>query len=577
MTPSLLETPSTIPAVRHEPPFAGVAARLEKARTAIEERFLAGGAALMAVREIVGELLTALEGIASALGDDHARLTTQRLNQAVAELRQRVETERRRQAELSEIVAAGTSLTPLIRDMRDVLRHLGICAIETRIAGAGIGEFLSFADDIANFVRVSDQEVARFVSLVRDISERLSSVHADTGRSVAQVGETLPAVSTTLVEAVDTIDQRSRQLEKVAERAAALVRNVQGKVGTVLSALQVGDATRQRIEHIQSGMDLVEELAHGSPDGEMLVAAGHRLFTALLEALQHDFDQQTRHIVATIRSLSGDAAAILSLHDTLGRADRAGGVDPMQAVEAGIAATRQLMSGIDAAQKRSSEARDATGRLASQLLDDAGSIGNLRNVRDDIRCLAINASLRCARLGVRGRAVGAIAGEINAVGDRLGHTAEQVLDHLERIRLQVGRAFEEPEQSDIAGELDEVAQILRTVNTTTEDHVEVIRRQGGTVQDRIGRIAQDLDFGATLGETLSDCVRALRATSSTLSFDEHNPLIAQFTERQIGRYTMAAERDLHRSVLHGVISSTSLPNDSHTTHSAAEDVDDFLL
>lgn len=554
--------------------FADVSARLEKARLEIEQRFLAGGAALMAVRELVGELLDALDGIVSSLSDTNAQFATERLRHAVGELRGRIDAERRRQSELEGIVSTGATLEPVIREMKDILRHLGICAIETKIAGADSGEFLSFADDISNFVRLSDEEVTRFVSLLRQIGDQLNGLGNESGRAVAQIGEAFPTVSATLVGAVDTIDQRRRQLEKTAEHASGLMRNVQTKVGTILSALQVGDATRQRIEHIQNGIRLVSEMSEGGEDADALSTAAHRLFTVLLEALHADFNVQTRQIVVTLQSLASDAQSILALHGTLARDD--GDRSPMQAVESGVATVRQLVAGIEQAHRRTSLAREETARLAGQLLDDAGSIGNLRNVRDDIRCLAINASLRCARLGAKGRAVGAIAGEINAVGDRLGQAAERVLGSLEQIRDQVAHIFDEAGGADISGELDSVAETLRNVNAGTDRHVAVIQRQGGSVVSRIAEIARDLDFGSSLGETLGDCTRVLRADFPNTKVDYVNPLIRRFAEHQIGCYTMASERDLHRNVFQGIFSSTSAgPENTITQTSAANSAEDF--
>ncbi|MDR3493626.1 MAG: hypothetical protein P4L82_03395 [Ancalomicrobiaceae bacterium] len=560
--------------------FQYVDRELEKARAEIEQRFLAGGAALAAAYDLVGELLAALDGAVAAFSDESARLAAERLKDAVAELGRSTVTEERRLAELGAMANVGTSISPMIKDMQAILEYIGVCASATRVTGAGSNEFVGFADDITNYVAAAEGEVDRFAARLEHIQLRLHSVGTESGRAVRLMAETIPSLSTTLIDAAAAIAQRRHELEKIAGRAATLVNGVKTKVASVLSSLQIGDVTRQRIEHVQAGMRHV--LAERGDQAELLGlhAAAHQLFGGLVRSLQADFREQTRQIVSTMHSLGHDAEAILVFHRSIDHSGQAGARDPMQAVETGVTAARGLVVEIAAAQRRAVEARDAAWGLATELLDDMGRIGNLRNVRDDIRCLAINAFLRCARMGAKGRAVGVIATEMNTAAERLGHAADSILKRVADIRTQADRLSGGEARPNIAGELNDVAATLRAANASTGSHLEVIARQGGAVVARIDGIVAELDFGKSLGEALEACASALRLGQSAAAAGPaatDNALIKQFSEYQYAHYTMASERDVHRAIL-----ATTLPeyipviNHKSLSHSD-EIIDDCFL
>jgi methyl-accepting chemotaxis protein len=285
-------------------------------------------------------------------------------------------------------------------------------------------------------------------------------------------------------------------------------------------------------------------------------------------------------VLTTLSSLGQDAQAILSFHHSIDHSGQTGTHDPMQAVEKGVTAARGLVVEIAAAQRRAGEARDAAWQLATELLDDMGRIGNLRNVRDDIRCLAINAFLRCARMGAKGRAVGVIATEMNTAAERLGNTAEGILGRVADIRTQADRLSGGEARQNIASELDDVTATLRSANASTGSQLDVISRRGSAVVARIGRIVDDLDFGRSLGESLAECASALRldgyvATASRIDVDSDS--IRKFSKYQYDFYTMASERDVHISILENTECDT-LPEINHKSLSKSDEIiDDCFL
>ncbi|WP_237152209.1 hypothetical protein [Oryzibacter oryziterrae] len=537
----LLKRPETTHATDLRP----LAERLEAARVLIEERFLKGGAALMSAFDIVSGLMDSLEGVTGALGDT-ADEAAANLISTMAGMQALVASEGATRSQLAGVLADARAIPPLIREMQGQLRYLATCAIETRIAGAGIPEFAGFADDVANYVANASEQVGIFSVRVNELAAQLSLACEDHG--TIGIAEKAPATARLLQEAADGVRQRGRDLAKLAQRAEVVARGVQGKVSSALSALQIGDVTRQRIEHVHAGIAMLSEAlaepALAEPANGYEV--GRHLLSAQTSSLTHDFVVQTRAIVSNIEGFAVEASRIVELT----RSARSDGADPMKAIEHGVSMARGLVRDIEEAGHKATGAYVATKKVANELLSNMGSIGNLRNVRDDIRCLAINAYLRSNRLGPKGRAVGVIAAEMNTYAARLGVAAEGILSRLaamQQAAAAIDASGEAPE--GLVGQIDAAAAALRQASQLTDRHMLEVTRNSDAVADRIGRIAGEVDFRHGLGEALEDCCKMFGPGAVFARTGGFDARLKDFSIQLYRVYTMASERDIHRDIL----------------------------
>ncbi|MBS1165245.1 MAG: mcp [Proteobacteria bacterium] len=529
------------------PDLRAVSDQLEAARSRIEERFVEGGRALMAAYDIVARLLAAIEGVTGALDDHACDEAAARLTATLKGLTDLVEAEAAAGQRLASILADGEAITPRTRDMQRSLRYLTTCAMETRIAGAGVSEFAQFADDVDKYVGSAIGQIDVFAAKVGELSTQLAAACAGgKGNSLeAQVS----AVSSTLIEALEAVHSRRAGLRRLAAGTADVARSVQEKVGKVLSALQVGDVARQQIEHVQAGIAiLLDELARCDSErqADALNQVAIRLLTAQTSAMIKDFTEQTRVVVASIEGLAGEAERVLALNGKAG----CGSGETMQAIEEGVSLARSVVGDIERSGMLAAAAYAATKQVANELLSNMGNIGNIRSVRDDIRCLAINAYLRSNRLGAKGRAVGVVAAEMNTYAARLGVAAEDILQRLSTMRETAAGidADNRDRHVNIVSEVDGAVATLREATAQTNLHLKEASESGNAIAERIGHIARDIDFAKDLGERLEAC-RRLFGSDGHLGLAKDAEEHARFSERLLAVYTMAAERDIHRAIL----------------------------
>lgn len=552
-----------------------IARQLEAARSQIEERFVEGGQALMAAHDLIAELLAAIDGVAGALDGSSCEIATQRLTATLNGLAELAKAEGAARSRLVHLLDDGVGITPRIDDMQRSLNYLNTCAMETRIAGAGVPEFVQFADDVNKYVGSAIGQVKVFAQKVGTLTEQIAA--ACSAKDFASgVSERVPTVSNTLMSALRAVKDRREAQRRMATDATKVALAVQEKVAKVLSALQIGDVTRQRIEHVQAGIAILEEQIAdcASPrQAEALAAVGTRLFAAQTSALIKDFTDQTRIVVASIDGLSSEASRILSLTSRGGH----GNGEAMQAIEHGVGLARSVVEAIEHSSRHMVTVYDATRQVATELLSNMGSIGNLRSVRDDIRCLAINAYLRSNRLGPKGRAVGVVAAEMNTYAARLGVAAEDILGRLSTMRestraVDAGKAG----GGDLVGELDGTVASLREVNMRMATFLAETEDNGHRVAERIGHIARDIDFRKDLGEHLEAC-RRLFGGNDDLTPVSHAEEFAAFSERLMPIYTMAAERTVHNAILRSGGSTLAAPVAAPAATSSADDFDDVLF
>jgi tetratricopeptide (TPR) repeat protein len=150
------------------------------------------------------------------------------------------------------------------------------------------------------------------------------------------------------------------QLTEMADRARILARDIRIHVGRILAALQIGDVSRQRAVHVQSGLALLDNL-DPSASRLRLRAAGELLLAAQLEAALRDYTHEVSKLLPSIEGLASGALALAALSDLM--TELGDGDDALCDLKRRIDAAVQLVAEIQASD---SAARYLAGRLANE-------------------------------------------------------------------------------------------------------------------------------------------------------------------------------------------------------------------
>jgi hypothetical protein len=531
--------------------------KLEAARTQVEKRFLEGGSVLLAVMDVLNSLLASLDNVTRTLDAGAATDTTADLLATVKNLSELPQLESMRQKNLDILSSSGAGLRTHVSDMQETMRYLQTFAVTVKITGAGIAEFAGFAEEILDRIRSGTSEVNNFAGQLNSLEKELK-VAQTFGSGIAQRYEqTVPAVVGALQRDAQTISEHRRKLGEVAKQVGVLARGVQGKVATTLSALQIGDITRQRIEHVQSTLTILDEFL-GSDEGRTLDRDAqarlenlvHHLAAAQMVDMVHNFQRDSRSVVETIASFSHDTQDILNLRAEMQNEDDAKGGNFMRALEEGVSAAHAIVKQVETASLQANHVSQSTTATAANLLT---GIENIRAVKMDIHYMALNTNLRCSRMGEEGRSINVVTGELRIFAAKLDESADAIVNGLTGFEEAASAiaATDSTGGPGLAERLSDAVGNIRSAANAMETELGILSEHGREVASKISLSISKLDFQNDLGEVLATCADDLcdLAGDTMPGIDDLGEVLGGLGPRIFKLYTMAQERAVHQAII----------------------------
>ncbi|MBB4575542.1 chemotaxis protein [Rhizobium lentis] len=542
----------------------GITQILESARSQVEERFLEGGSVLLSVMAVLNRLLNSLESVAKALDNNEASDTSADLRATVEGLTALPVSEEKRQQALILLAQTGRELRKHVADMQETMRYLRTFAVTVKITGAGLAEFAGFAQEILERIYSGTDEVNLFAAHL-DSLEKEVKLAAAFGASVSKgYADTVPAVAGALRDDAAKITEHRKDLGVIAREVGAIARGVQSKVASTLSALQIGDITRQRIEHVQATFSLLEEFFAGG-DGAKLDAGArqrlqnvvHHLTATQMSDICVNFQRDSENVVKTIASFDHDMREILKLRDQMSGEN---GGNFMRALESSVSAAHEIVKQVDTASRQADQVSESTIGTAAKLSE---AIANIRTVKTDIHYMALNTNLRCSRLGEEGRSINVVTAELRIFAGKLDDSADAIVNGLPALEAAAGRVA--PAAATEAGGLGEsltsAVGNIRSAANLMENELKTLAENGHEVATKIGQLIGKLDFQHELGDVLARCADVLEgvAGADLADISDLAETIAPLDRKIFKLYTMVQERNIHRDIIPATEDTTPAP------------------
>lgn len=550
--------------------------RLEGARSRIEQRFLDGGVVLLSVLDVLNRLVASLENLSGSLGDEAADATIGRLVATVDQLTALPGLEEMRQQRLASVAVTEKSLGGYIADMQETLRYLRTFATTAKITGAAIPDFSGFAEEILERIQYGRSEVDALGAKIVTLSSVIGTASTGGEEALERFRRSVPDIAGNLSRNAADLTTQRRHLSQLAAKVGTSARQVQTKVATTLSAMQIGDITRQRIEHCQSAFTFLDEyLSAATLDneaGSRLTALVRHLVHAQLGEIARDFARECKTVVGTIRSFGADIDSLMMLYGDMDAADGRSADRAMRILEADIAAARAVVGDIEQAADKANALGLSTVETVRELLK---GVETIKLVRTDIQYMALNTNLRCSKLGEEGRAINVVTAELRTFSSRLDETAERILVALQSLEDDAGKLSEAGAAAggSLDAHLEEALDHIRRAGDRMEEDMTVLRACGADVSAKAGRTIADLDFNAELGDVLADC--SARAGDlighdlpDTAGLEE---ALADLGSRIARSYTMVSEREIHARIFGTTLDAPAAPGAAKSDDDLFED------
>lgn len=555
--------------------------RMEEARSRIEQRFLDGGGVLLSVLDILNKMIGSLDNLTGSLDEGTAKATMEELNTTVTALSRLTAAEGDRQVRFREISSTERVLRPHVTSMQETLRYLRTFAVTAKITGAGIDDFAGFAEEILQRIQEGAQQVNSFSDKLRDLGAGLAPVIVKGDAILLRYGQTVPKIVASLSVGVDQIRDQRRHLAERADKVRAIARGIQNKLASTLSAMQIGDITRQRVEHCQSSFEILEDyLATPESAGlseeqrERLSAIIRRLVSLQLDQTRGDFDRDTSKIVETIASFRQDLVEITQIQQSMMGEGEGQSTNALRELEQGVSEARAAVTEIDTVAHAAANLSRTTVGTVRDLLD---GISLVQVVRGDIHYMALNTNLRCGKIGEAGKAINVVTAELRVFAGHLDEAAEKILAELHGLENAAQKLLSDPQalsdEEHLDTRLERALARIRAVGDGMDADLKVMAEDGRAGVDAMNASLARLDFHAELGAILRACAEDIAFDpQQDLSVSGLEEALASIGPRIAKTYTMATERELHAHIL-----GTELPQDAPLTVLSDDDLDDALF
>ncbi len=532
------------------PAWSVLATELESVASGLDQRFVDAGRSLERAYDTVGNLIGSLESVTNALDRDAADRAVATMQANADQLASLPARQRTRQHSLDILQQASGTVQTEIGRVDRTLDLLKICGQYLKVAAAGAHGFAEFADAMVAELDVSEREIHEISKEVGQLASTVPCVVEVNRVLASECARLCPHVPDKL--AADAIGLQQNQIEAArrAETIATIARDIRSKLSAAHGALQIGDITRQRLEHVAQACSLlgtaVDELNRAGDPAAASALEGQvmAMLAAQVADAAADLQKESRLLGGNFRAIATQVATMVAPHESSG-VERTSDGAFLQLLEQSVADVDAVTAQLRDADMRStqlgSEASATVRRLGDRLT-------TIHRVTSGVRIMAWNSDLRSFRMGREGDGLARIATEIRCAVNTLEAVSASIASAFEQLS-DAADAIGSPPDGDeaTAGSLPEALAVIRAGALLTRQGMSGLDRDAGAIHDIVAAMTSTLDCETAFAEPLARINAKLDALAMPLV--EASQSISTTGEQLFhainALYTMARERQVH--------------------------------
>jgi hypothetical protein len=455
-----------------------------------------------------------------------------------------------------------------IERLRTTLRYLRAFVLHLKITSAEADEFEGFADELMERVNAGDRNLAIFNDKLAKLHTQLRDAFDLVQRFEGDCCGIVPDAVKELETCATAIQEHGRGVSRLATQISDVASQIHAKVGQALMALQIGDNTRQRIEHIQSAFGLIADDAEtgtredlGRSQRDNIV---YHLALAQLTDLTDHFTEEASRVSENLLGLSSDAQEVLRLKSMFGEGQTS---VFLRNLENGVGKVQRIVDQVTEVNDNA----DKTGRSAAGTAEALlGDVEAIRSVKTDILYMSLNTSVRCCHMGAAGLPMNVIAVELRTSSDELEILSENTVGNLDRLAGLAAQVVNSDSGTGDGSRLGHAVESIRHAADNAETDLVAVTNESLRVLDAVQSLSAYSDFHTDLCALLEEACRELTdLAGDRLAEGERDPSIDGALDTIFKSYSMSRERDIHRGIVGGA--------DSDETAQKPADSDDDLF
>lgn len=460
------------------------------------------------------------------------------------------------QADLTRLVDVVAAAEHPIGELRRTVKMMGIVAINARVVAASIvgdsDDFDVFTTDIAKLSEGASTTIQQFTTAYRQLTDEVGQAARQRGQFENAHADTLSALAADMETGLaELARQRAISADGTAE-TGRVSRQIVSRIASAVMALQVGDATRQRIEHVEAGLAALSDLLSAGTlqedDRQAARSLAAGLQAAQLSAAADAFENDVAEAGSALGDLAADARAIMDQSRAIYGQDDGADTSSLAALSHAVRHAAQVLH----------DCETERGKLESVATAVLGTVGVLlshveavQEIEANMRLVSLNAAVKCAQLGPRGAALNVIARQLRELTGETVAAAEGAMAGL-REAAGLAQSFGAAANGDAAGRVGQLEQeataalvLLQGVDAALAEALATLNRDGPSVIGLLGTAAETFAGQAAISETMRDLEMQLVAECPPVASATPSGAAAEYLATHRARYTMDAERKIH--------------------------------
>jgi uncharacterized phage infection (PIP) family protein YhgE len=564
-------------------------ATLDEIVGSLDARFLPVSATLVALVETIETVVSGLTEIQSAFASSNGGQAIDAMLEAADKLVAAPSVQSRRRTCFEDSRETVASLTSCSADLDRVIAMLQFYIMNIKIVAAGSSDFVDFADEMRSQLDNGRREVTQFNAAITSLLSDINGLLIADGNVAKECFKIIPDVPDRLRSAAGSLRDQQDKLADIAQTTGAIASRIQQRIVAALSAIQIGDIARQRIEHVVLACTIANDLSNGKegaddcagmPDDKATrFARAHilKLSVAQLEAIRADFSHEAGQLLESLELLVPDSRRLLEFSKNNTTISESGQF--ISKIEEAIGQTRSLTD-----QLRNAD-EDASCILRSVMATVESIATRVRHVQLvglKVGNMSVNAHLRCRRNEALSKPVAVIAREIKVQADLIKDRTVAIggfSEQLKALAIEIS-GLKGAGLDTVADALNSSLTALRSAAERTESGVGQVNVNASAVTRTIEQTAADLRESLGLVSAIDTVIGDLTLASEPLGPDgeitaEH-PLWA-IMEQLKASYTMASERAVHNRFLLGGLPGCAIDDSASDGDLSDDDLFDDAL
>ena len=238
--------------------IASIAADLGASRAELETTFVDVGDWLAQSATLLNRISTTFEALPQDLASPELSEATTRLDAVGRRAQELSASFAAEQEDIARLVAVVTAAANPISDLRRTIKMMGIVAVNARVVAASIGgdehDFDVFTTDISQLLTGATGTIQAFSTVYAQLTGEVHKAAGQRAQFEAAHRDTLSGLAARLGTNLDEIVRRRTASAEGSAETGRVSRQITERIGSAVMAMQVGDSTRQRIEHVEMAL-----------------------------------------------------------------------------------------------------------------------------------------------------------------------------------------------------------------------------------------------------------------------------------------------------------------------------------